>query len=246
MPLISVITAVHGDRADLLRASGESLAVQRLPSGWSVEWLIQEDGAPAGAAMVAAGFPFARHRAHGEALGPGGTRNLALTRADGDYVHVLDSDDLLLPNALASAIATFVERPEIHWAAGQADDLMPDGTRLSVRPEIPTGPVAPGVFGDFLIAHDRLPVHPAGVTARTATIRALGGWGAYPRGEDTVLLAALSELTPGYLGADVTWLYRRHDAQITRSRDWSVLAGPTRLAAHQRVTALRAVRISLG
>ncbi|MDG3012903.1 glycosyltransferase family 2 protein [Rhodococcus sp. D2-41] len=246
MPLISVITAVHGDRAALLRAAGESVAAQQLPSGWSVEWLIQEDGVPAGAAAVAAAFPFARHSAHGDVLGPGGTRNLALARAGGDLVHVLDSDDLLLPNALASAIETLAIDSEIHWAAGQADDLMPDGTRLSFPPEIPTGPVAPGVFGDFLIAHDRLPVHPAGVTARTATVRALGGWGAYPRGEDTVLLAALSELTAGQLSPEVTWLYRRHDAQITHARDWSVLAGPTRLAARQRLAALRELRISLG
>src|SRR5436190_15092148 len=122
MPVLSVLTAAHGPRSDYLVEAGESLAVQRVPAGWDVEWIVQEDGPAPALAGAVARFPFARYQAHGEQLAAATTRNLGLTRAAGDLVHVLDSDDVLLPGALATAIDAFTEHPQIHWVAGRADD----------------------------------------------------------------------------------------------------------------------------
>jgi glycosyltransferase involved in cell wall biosynthesis len=244
MRVISVITAVHGARLDLLRQAGKSLAAQELPAGWSFEWIIQEDGVDNASSAIAAEFPFARYEHSGQRLGPGGTRNFALVRSSGELVHVLDSDDQLLPNCLATAVAAFDTYPEAHWVAGQADDLLPDESRVAFEPEISTGLVPTGVFGDFFSQHDRMPVHPAGTTIRTDTLRALGGWAALPIGEDTLLMVALTELFPGVLTERVTWLYRKHSDQVTAGLAESTGPLPHRTAAHQRLAALRRLRVA--
>jgi glycosyltransferase involved in cell wall biosynthesis len=99
--LVSVVTAVHEASVGFLRAAYESLAAQALPPGWDWQWLVQEDGASAGARRVlprddrisvATGRPF----------GPGVARTCALARADGELVKVLDADDLLTPRNAGS------------------------------------------------------------------------------------------------------------------------------------------------
>src|SRR5690348_5453472 len=153
MGLVSVITAAHGDRAGVLAEAGESLAKQDLPAGWALEWVVQEDGAAPGLSAVVDGFPFGRYGAHEEQLGIAMTRNLALARAGGELLHVLDSDDLLLPGAIGLAIEVFERYPELHWVAAQADDLLPDGTRVPYRLRFPVGYTAAGALNEFTVEH---------------------------------------------------------------------------------------------
>ena len=245
MPVLSVLTAATADRAELLAEAGDSLLAQRLPAGWRLEWIVQEDGTEPGLADALRRFPIAAHAANGEQLGAATTRNLGLTRVGGELVHVLDSDDLLLPGCLATAIAAFAEHPGIHWVAGQADDLLPSGERMSFPPVVPPGPIEAGVVSVLVDEHRPLPVHPAGLTMRTATVRALGGWTASPRGDDNALLVAIAELTPGYLTPKVTWLYRKHEGQITGLPYFPVLEPIAWEVVRQRVAALREVGLRL-
>lgn len=246
MPVLSVLTAAIANRDDLLVEAGESLLAQRLPDGWQLQWVVQEDGAEPGLADLVDKFPIADYAANGEQLGIATTRNVGLARVTGGLVHVLDCDDLLLPEGLATAIAAFVAHPDIHWVAGQADDLLPDGERVAFPPVLPPGRLAAGVVS-ALITEDRpLPVHPAGLTMRTATVRALGGWTASPRGEDNALLVAIAELAPGYLTHEVTWLYRKHTGQTTGLPSFPVLEPIGWAVVRQRLTALRAVGLHLG
>jgi glycosyltransferase involved in cell wall biosynthesis len=243
MPLLSVITAAHAARADTLPATGESLAAQELPPGWEVEWLVQEDGPRPGLADVAAAVPQARYQANGEQRGIADTRNLALCRARGDLVRTLDSDDLLLPGALARTIGVFAANPSVHWVATRPEYWMRDGSRLSYYLLLPEGIVRPGVVGDYLRMHRRCPIHCAGLTMRTTTVRAVGGWAANPRVEDIELLAGISELTPGYLEAEVGWIYRMHDGQTVHEPRWAAnLVGTSYLMVHNRIGAIRALR----
>lgn len=241
MPLLSVLTATHDGRAELLAEAGRSVAAQELPQGWELEWLVQEDG-PAEAPDT--GLP-SGHQANGAPLGIAPTRNLALARAAGELVHVLDSDDLLLPGALAVAIKAFARHPRIHWVAAQADDLLPGGTRVPYAMRLPPGLIEPGEISAFLATHGQAPIHCAGLTMRTATLRALGGWVGNPRAEDVALLAALAELTPGYLTPEVTWLHRKHSAQTTRRADWATLGEVSLTMIHQRLVALREIGLRL-
>ncbi|MDO3332797.1 Uncharacterised protein [Mycobacteroides abscessus subsp. bolletii] len=245
MPTISILTPAQKVRRAFVMEAGESIAAQNLPDGWDLEWVVQEDGEQPGLGDDIAWFPFARYEPNNQQLGEGQTRNLALTRAVGEFVHVLDSDDLLLPDAMATAINAFGQYPQIHWVAAQGDDLLADGSRVSFQLPIEIGLVEPGIVGDYLChnhADSFLPVHTAGLTMRTTTTRALGGWGSYPRGADACLLAALVELTTGYVPPAVTWLYRKHPGQVTATLDWDEVS---RQVAIQRITAIRELGLNL-
>ncbi|HEY0803923.1 MAG TPA: glycosyltransferase family A protein [Pseudonocardiaceae bacterium] len=246
MPLLSVLTAAHGERADFLAEAGASLAGQELPAGWELEWIVQYDGPEPKLADTVSSFPFARYAAHGERLGAAMTRNLGLTRVGGELVHVLDSDDLILPGGLRAAVEAFAAYPWIHWVAGQADDLLPDGTRVAFEPRLPPGLIEPGALNELVAEHDPLPVHPAGLTLRTATTRALGGWAANPRADDNSLMVAVAEITAGYLTPEVTWLYRKHEGQITGLPYFSALEPIAWTVVRQRISALRETGLRLG
>ncbi|AHH94583.1 glycosyltransferase family 2 protein [Kutzneria viridogrisea] len=246
MPLFSVLTAAIGQWAEYVELAGESLAAQRLPEGWQLEWVVQEDGDEPVLAEVVGRFEFARYQANGQQLGTTSTRNLGLTRVSGELTHVFDCDDLLLPDALATALAAFERHPEIHWFAGQADNLMPDGSRVAFDPISPTGPVAPGAVNDYLLSTDRAPFLPNTLAVRTTTLRALGGWSATPNGEDTMVLAALGELTPGYYAPEVTWLYRQHERQTSRTQVWANRLPVALDMVRQRIAALRELGLRLG
>ncbi|HEX4222760.1 MAG TPA: glycosyltransferase [Pseudonocardiaceae bacterium] len=241
MPLLSVLTVAQASRADLLAEAAESLAGQELPAGWEFEWILQEDGDTPELAELARRFPFARHAAWGKLgqLGLSATRNLALSRACGELVGTLDSDDVLLPGALAVAIEAFAAYPDIHWVSAQADDLTPDGQRVPFEPYLRPGYVEIGAVRAFVEANDLMPVACPGVTMRTATVRALGGWAANPRWDDSALFVALAEIAPGYVTPEVTWLYRQHEDQNTKQPSWTALRAEFWISLRQRIDALR-------
>jgi glycosyltransferase involved in cell wall biosynthesis len=240
MPLLSIITAAHAGRADFLPSTGESVAAQELPPGWELEWLVQEDGSDPHLAEIVETVPQVRYHANGQQRGIADTRNLALSRARGDLVRTLDSDDLLLPGALAGPIQRFAEHPEVHWVAARPKYLDRDGAWFTYFLLLPTGIVQPRAVGDYLVHHRMCPLHCAGLTMRTTSVRALGGWAANPRTEDIELLAALSELTPGYLEAEESWIYRMHDGQTVHDPAWgSNLVGTSYLMVHNRIAAIR-------
>ncbi|WP_436519542.1 glycosyltransferase family 2 protein [Actinoplanes sp. HUAS TT8] len=245
MPLISVLTPVHADRAEFLAEAGESLAAQDRPDGWDLEWLVQEDGPASALAEVARRFPFARYQANGETLGVNIARNVALARAAGTLVHVLDSDDLLLPGALRTAVEAFEAHPRIHWVSSQAYDLMPDLTRVSFPAPLEPGVIEPGVLTQLVLDSGKPAAPCAGLTARTDTVRAFGGWVATARGGDLALVVALGETTPGYLPPEITWLYRRHPGQITGQDGWSRLQDESMALIRQRIGALRRLGLSV-
>ncbi len=240
MRLVTVLTAAHAGRRALLEAAGESVARQRLPAEWELEWVVQEDG------IEPELSGFGRYQANHAQLGIAMTRNLALARASGELIHVLDSDDLLLPDALGTAIQLFERYPTIHWVAAQADDLLPDGTRIPYPLRFPSGFANPAMLNVFTVEHGEPPVSCAGLTMRTDTVRALGGWSANPCSEDVELFAAMSELTAGYITEDVTWLIRQHGARTTRDKNWlHTLREQSTAMVRQRVNALRDSRLQI-
>lgn len=237
MPTISVITAAYGPSARYLPETARGVRAQRLPPGWSLEWIVQEDGAePSLAESVGAD---ARYGSNGTRLGIAATRNLALARATGELVQNLDHDDVLLPHALATLIARFEQHP-VHWAIAAADDLHPDGTRHPWPPDLPHGLIAAGEVNRWAERHrGNWPVHGGGLAARTETLRAVGGWTGIPVDDELAALTALSELAPGWHDHTVTWLYRKHPDQTTSRPLYPGLEHTGRRIALQRAKALR-------
>jgi glycosyltransferase involved in cell wall biosynthesis len=239
MPTVSVLTAAYAPSSTYLPATAASVRAQRLPAGWDLEWVVQEDGNDPSLAGLLGDEPHVRYAANGTQLGIAVTRNLALSRVTGDLVQILDHDDVLLPGAVAVLVDKF-ERHPIHWAVGAADDLMADGTRTAWDSALPFGLLPAGTVNQWAEEHGgNWPVHCAGLMMRTASLRAMGGWGGTPVDDDIVLFAALCELGAGWNEQTVTWLYRQHPAQAHRDETWRSLGDTGRRIALQRAAALR-------
>ncbi|MEU6406337.1 glycosyltransferase family 2 protein [Streptomyces sp. NPDC046985] len=212
--IITVVTAVHAPAAEHLPAAYKSLTEQDLPTGWEWQWAVQEDGETDAVLPYVPEderVSFGQGRAGRVAM----ARTMALARAQGEYVKVLDADDMLTPGALARDIEA-LSRPDIGWATSRVLDLLPDGSTKGFDQDPPAGPVERGAVLDHWEAHDhRAQVHPATLCVRKDLLMALGGWMALPASEDTGLLLALNAVSRGWFSAEPGLLYRKWPGQVT-------------------------------
>ncbi|APU20127.1 glycosyltransferase family 2 protein [Actinoalloteichus sp. GBA129-24] len=248
MPLISILTAAYAPSAQHLAETISSVTRQELPTGWDLEWIVQEDGPEPTLASLFDHIPNCKYEPNGVQLGLPFTRNLALSRASGSLIQALDHDDVLLDNAIATVAPRFIQN-KIGWAIGQADDLMPDGSREAYPPAFPHGIVPAGTVNTWALQHHaNWPIHCAGLLIRSDVLRAIGGWAGSPADDDVSMMAALSEIADGWSEEEVTWLYRKHDRQTSRTPEWRARSTAGRRIALQRAAAARSagLRISLG
>ena len=240
MPLISILSSVYGPSATYLDETIASVQNLSLPYGWELEWIIQEDGARPVLADRLQPLDVVDYQANNAQLGIAITRNLALSRVSGSLVQALDHDDILLPGALTTLIPHF-ENPRVQSTIGQADDLLPDGTREVYKSAIPFGLTQAGAMNQWATAHDgNWPIQCAALMMRTTTLRALGGWTGIPYDDDVATFAALSEITDGYYDEELTWLYRQHPLQLHRTATSIARSAEGRRMALQRAHAMRA------
>ncbi|OEV04019.1 glycosyltransferase [Streptomyces nanshensis] len=209
------MTAVHPPAAHYLADAYKSLCEQELPNGWEWRWVVQEDGE---------GDEVTRHVPDDERIsfgqgrpgGPGVARTMALSRADGDFVKVLDADDSLTAGVLARDVAVLADNPDIGWTTSRVLDLLPDGSTVGFDADPPEGPVERGAVLQHWQAHNhRAQVHPATLCIRRDLLLALGGWMAMPASEDTGLLLAANTVSRGYFHAEAGLLYRKWPGQAT-------------------------------
>ncbi|MBF6179908.1 glycosyltransferase [Nocardia otitidiscaviarum] len=218
--LISVITPVYNPDPDHLKAACDSVISQELPKGWSLEWVIQEDGSTNAAEEILRGaderISFHTGRRGGVAL----TRNLALANSRGELIKNLDADDVLMPGVLGRDIETLTaSNGEIAWTTSRLLDLLPDGSTVGFDNDPPHGQLLPGVVLDHWRSHNyRLPVHPTTICIRRSLVTALGGWMGVPGSDDTGMLIAASILATGFFDSEVGLLYRKHPGQETASQ----------------------------
>lgn len=219
----------------LLRAYRSVLA-QILPNNWSLEWIVQADGdVPVLSDFLPMDDRRISYSYNGQHSGTAITRNLALSRASGKYVRVLDDDDELLPGAIAQDIRILEDNPGVAWTTSRAIDKLPDGTEFLPNQILPAGKIPIGGMFDIWIQSDGVPpVHPATLCARIEVIRAFGGWMALPVSDDVGLLMAMSLLLPGYFAPLVSMQYNKSDIQITSSE-----YSKSKRSKEQRMTAIR-------
>ncbi|MGW0559492.1 glycosyltransferase family 2 protein [Streptomyces sp. NPDC003016] len=213
--LITVITAVHGPGAHYLPDAYKSLLAQDLPDGWGWEWVIQQDGETEDVAPYVPDDPRV-HFDQGRAGRAAMARTIGLSRAQGDYVKVLDADDMLTPGSLARDLTALLDNPGVSWATSRVLDYLPDGSTLGFDQDPPEGVIDRGAVLDHWKAHDyRAQVHPATLFMRRDLLLALGGWMALPASEDTGLLLALNAVSRGWFTAETGLLYRKWPGQVT-------------------------------
>ncbi|NBC37921.1 glycosyltransferase [Novosphingobium sp. FSY-8] len=205
-PSLSVIIPSR-DRAGMVAAAIDSLLAQtRRPD----RIIVVDDGSVDGTGDVLARYAGVIHVEHTQGIGPAGARNRGLAVCDSDLVGFCDSDDVLLPDALALMQAAIVE----HGA-----DAAWGRTITQILP----GGAAPHFGWPTAAAH--LVFLPSMVVGR-AHLMALGGFdGALRFGEDGDLMQRMIERGSkiARVAADVA-IYRRHAANMTQDRDASTRA----------------------
>lgn len=178
--VVSVITPVHPAKAQFLEEAWESLAGQDMPPGWGWQWVVQEDGPDAELADRMPDDERVSYAA-GRAGGPAVARTIALARADGDLIKVLDADDVLAPGALTRDIAVLSSNPDVGWTTSRPPNLLPGGSLdpYCCNPE--PGRIEQGAFIEAEPAEDyEPPVHPATLCVRRDLLLMVGGWIALP------------------------------------------------------------------
>ncbi|WP_344023162.1 glycosyltransferase [Streptomyces luteireticuli] len=244
--LVNVVTAVHAPHAAFLPAAWESLRRQS-HGDWG--WLVQIDGPQDAVLRALAECGAARDgrvdvAANGTGEGPAVTRNVALGRAEAEFVQNADADDELEPDALALLAGALGERPRAGFAVGHARDLLPGGGLRRYELPVHAGTLPRGALLDAWSTGQegyRLPVHPAGVMWRRGLLLALGGWSALHGMEDTGLLMAASATAEGVLVDAPTLRYRKHPGQLSARRDDFAGGGQQIALVRQRAAVLRSL-----
>ncbi|WP_327049483.1 glycosyltransferase [Microbispora sp. NBC_01189] len=215
MPLLSIVTPSFRPVREHLLEAYESVRSQKLPVGWELEWVIQEDGDTGEARGILPTDPIVKFdmgRRGGVAL----TRNLALARSKGELIKNLDHDDILTPDVVARDIEVLTSDPTIQWTTSRVLDLLPDGSMVGFDQDPTPGRIEPGFVFDHWRKHNyRLPVHPTTICIRRELVTALGGWMGIPGSDDSGMFVAASVISYGYFHQEVGLLYRKWPGQVT-------------------------------
>lgn len=114
-PLISILTPVK-DAATFLTAAHESVLNQTW-TNW--EWLICDNGSTDGSLELIKSFTDARIRFYSEPVtGVGRARNRCLENAQGEFICMLDADDVLPNNSLKARAGHLIAHPEFDFCDG--------------------------------------------------------------------------------------------------------------------------------
>ena len=213
--VISVVTPVYDPVPGFLAEAYDSLRAQELPVGWDWQWVVQEDGQTGCVAALLPDDPRIS-AGSGRRSGEATARNLCLSRATGELIKVLDSDDQLTPGTLARDIDVLMAHPEIGWTTARVLDLLADGSTVGFEHDPPEGRIECGAVLRHWRSHEyRAQVHPATLCMRRDLLLAMGGWMALPASGDTGLLLAANIVMPGYFIAETGLLYRKWPGQMT-------------------------------
>jgi hypothetical protein len=184
-PKVTVLMAVYNGQR-FLRAAIESVLDQTLAD---LELLVVDDCSTDNTPHILDGLRTPRLRVirNEVNLGPGGARNEGLRNAAGEYIAVLDADDVACPERIASQVAYLDVHSEVALL-GTACEII-DENGACVRVFYP--PTDPTVLRWDLHFRNRI-VHSTVMYRRDLALK-VGGYDAHlPQAEDFALWAGLS------------------------------------------------------
>lgn len=225
VPIFSVITAVRDGGDAYLPEAYESVAGQRLPKGWSLQWLVQEDGKT--------GKPLDRlpdkpwiSKDVGQTGGSAQTRTLALQHAEGMLTRTLDADDLFPDSAtLARDIEALAANPDLGWTVAPGLELHSNGRLVPAPHDLLPGRLSPGHLAASLRTGS-MPLTGATATIYTELVVAHGGWPAISSCEDVGPLLAAEAVVDGWV--------QEKPGVILRRRSTPPATGPEHRHKHER------------
>lgn len=238
MPVVSVIMANHRG-APYLAASLRSVLAQTQSR---LELILADDASDDDSLVIAQGIARQDGRLRilpsAENQGPAATRNRAIEAARGEWIAIVDSDDLIHPDRIARLIAA----AEAAGADMVADDLVHfgnDEARTLLQPLSPNRPAVLTVT-DLLRGNADARVPSYGYLKPVIRRAALGGLRydtSLRIGEDHALMLRLvMEGARFLLLPDPLYAYRRHGGSI--SHRLSVETAAAMLAAHEALPAM--------
>ena len=144
-PTVTVVITTKNRSAIVSDAINSALGVEH--DDFDLEVLVVDDGSTDDTPAVLAAHPVRVVRTEGIGMAP--ARNLGMQQATGEFVTLLDDDDVLLPAALGTQLRVFAEHPEYGSVHGQAQLTDMDGTPFNEP--IPVWPRPSGwIFEDVL------------------------------------------------------------------------------------------------
>jgi glycosyltransferase involved in cell wall biosynthesis len=147
-PLISVMIGVYNAEPYIAEAI-DSVFAQTYDG--PLELIVADDGSTDGTADVVRSYGDRVIYAHQENKGNGGARNLAVTRASGDYFAFLDADDRFVPDKLERQMDALDADPELDIVFGHVAEFvspeLDEETRARLRAPAPPQPwMAPNLM----------------------------------------------------------------------------------------------------
>ncbi|QBM17203.1 hypothetical protein MARI_13090 [Marinobacter sp. JH2] len=211
--LISVITPAY-NRATFISEAIESVIAQTYGN---IEYIVVDDGSTDGTFEILQKYETAgklRLLTHlnRENRGQAAALNVGLEAATGDYIVILDSDDLLHPQKIQKQVEFLENNPEIGMVYGQAMAIAEDGRELYPIP--PDTHVEQGDPNRLLL--DCYMALPGGAMVRKSVFDRVGFFEeSFRAGQDHDMVVRLAEAEPfAYLKGTVFY-YRKHEGSIS-------------------------------
>lgn len=198
---VTVLIPSHDTAAYLRETLASALAQTHPPA----EVIVVDDGSRDDSVAIARACAGVRVIEQ-ENQGAAAARNAGLRVATGDFVVFLDSDDRLLPDAIATGLAAFAAHPACGFVYGTSRAIGPDG---AVLPRPPRAPVTGASYRTLLEGEALVP--PSCAMFRRAAVEAVGGFRQehFPT-EDYDLYLRVARRHPIHCHNQLVTEYRRH------------------------------------
>lgn len=195
--------------ADYIKDSIESILNQTFTN---FELLIVDDGSTDQTVEIIKQYTDQRIRLvqNGTNKGVTYTRNIALTEARGEFIAVLDSDDIAVENRLELQYNFFSKHPEIALCGGDAIIIDQNGMPTGERIDEPTG--AENLKITLLFTNTYVN---STVMYKTSVLRELKGYRDYAPAEDYDLFTRIADVYAVDNIKEVLVKYRKHESNIS-------------------------------
>lgn len=208
-PLVSVVIPCY-NQGKFLAAAIESVLGQSYDN---FEVWVVNDGSADDTEQIVARYPSVNYlRQNNQGLSA--ARNAGLRASSGEHLVFLDSDDLLLPEAIAAGVECLARNPDCALAFGGFVFLSEDGA--SQWPYDNSSSLSPGEDIYSLMLRDNLIVMHGTVMYRRQTFAAVGEFDtSLPSSEDYDMYLRISRYLPICWHDRVVAAYRKHNAGMT-------------------------------
>jgi len=217
--LFSIVIPVF-NRAELIRPTLDSVLAQDTDGASDHEVLVVDDGSTDGTLDTLASYGSRIRVFEQKNSGPAVARNLGIQHARGEYIAMLDSDDLWFPWTLATYTEAIHRHDSPAFVAGAPFVFREMADLTGAKRE----PLRDEIFADYLASGDQWRWFGASsFVLRADAVRAVGGFSDQWINSDDADLALRIGLARGFVDVQspATFAYREHAGSLKTKTDIS-------------------------